>query len=197
MIFSLSSCDKLLFTYFSTSSFDAEPLKKESKLFSIIITPKGNFIMRILVVSDSHDDPYTLGRIIRIQTTAEVVVFLGDGARDIDECRKYLENKHLIQVRGNRDSLTDAEVNVVQTIEGKKYFITHGYLENVKFGIDNLIYKGQELGADIILYGHTHIPVSKYIDGVYVFNPGSVRDGNYGFIDITPKGEVMCVNAHI
>lgn len=153
--------------------------------------------MRILVVSDSHNDSYTLGRIIRSQPSAEVVIFLGDGVRDIEECSKYLVNKHVIGVRGNCDLVSDAEVSVTQTIEGKRFYITHGFLENVKFGIDNLIYKGQEIGADIILYGHTHLPVSKYIDGIYVFNPGSVRDGEYGFIDITPKGEVMCVNAHI
>lgn len=152
--------------------------------------------MRILVVSDSHNDPYTLGRIIRHQNTAEVVIFLGDGARDIEECRKYLQNKHLIQVRGNCDYVTDAETSVAQTIEGKRFYITHGFLENVKFGIDNLIYKGQEEGADIILYGHTHLPVTKYIDGIHIFNPGSVCNGEYGYIDITEKG-VICVNAHI
>ena len=80
---------------------------------------------------------------------------------------------------------------------GKKFYITHGYLENVKFGDDRLVYKGQSLDADIILYGHTHVPVNKRVDGIYVFNPGSIRDGNYGFIDITEKGEVICVNAKI
>ena len=153
--------------------------------------------MRILVVSDSHGDSFTLSRIIRNHPTAEVVIFLGDGESDIHRCGIHLIDKHVIKVRGNCDFYSELEENVTQVIEGKKFFITHGFLENVKFGIDNLIYKGQSLGADIILYGHTHTPVSKYIDGVYVFNPGSVRDGNYGFIDITPKGEVMCVNAHV
>ena len=152
--------------------------------------------MRILVVSDSHNDSFTLGRIIRSQPSAEVVIFLGDGESDIHRCGIHLIDKHVIKVKGNCDFYSELEANVTQVIEGKKFFITHGYLENVKFGIDNLIYKGQESGADIILYGHTHIPVSKYIDGVYVFNPGSVRNGEYGYIDITDKG-VMCVNVHI
>ncbi len=152
--------------------------------------------MRILVVSDSHGDSFTLDRIIRSQSSAEVVIFLGDGERDMHECGIRLVDKHVIKVKGNCDLYSELEANVTQVIEGKKFFITHGYLENVKFGIDNLIYKGQSLGADIILYGHTHVPVSKYIDGVYVFNPGSVIKGEYGFIDITDKG-VMCVNARI
>ena len=152
--------------------------------------------MRILVVSDSHGDSFTLGRIIRNQPNAEVVVFLGDGESDVLRCGIHLIDKYVIKVKGNCDFYSELDANVTQVIEGKKFFITHGYLENVKFGIDNLIYKGQEPGADIILYGHTHVPVSKYIDGVYVFNPGSVKNGEYGFIDITDKG-VMCVNARI
>lgn len=152
--------------------------------------------MRILVLSDSHSDVYSLRTAIKNHSSAEVVIFLGDGERDLSQVEDALVGKHVIAVKGNCDFYSELEENIVQTIGGKKFFITHGYLENVKFGDDRLIYKGQSLDAHIILYGHTHVPVSKYIDGVYVFNPGSIRDGNYGFIDITDKG-VMCVNAKL
>ncbi len=152
--------------------------------------------MRILVLSDSHNDYLSLRKAIENHPSAEVVVFLGDGERDLDKADDLLENKHVIKVRGNCDIASHLEDNHVQVIEGKKIFATHGYLENVKFGDDRLVYKGQSLGADIILYGHTHVPVNKYIDGVYVFNPGSVRNGSYGFVDITEKG-VICVNAEL
>lgn len=152
--------------------------------------------MRILVVSDSHGDVFSLRKAVRSQPTAEIVVFLGDGERDMDFVSYETENKHVIAVKGNCDFGSILPENVTQTISEKKLFVTHGYLENVKFGDDKLIYKGQSLGADIILYGHTHVPVNKYVDGVYVFNPGSIRNGNYGFIDITEKG-VLCVNAEI
>ncbi|MBQ7956790.1 MAG: metallophosphoesterase [Clostridia bacterium] len=152
--------------------------------------------MRILVLSDSHSDVYSLRNAIKNHTSAEVVVFLGDGEKDLYEVSDLLMGKHVIAVKGNCDFYSSLEENIVQTIAGKKFFITHGYLENVKFGDDRLIYKGQSLDSDIILYGHTHVPVSKYIDEIYVFNPGSIRDGNYGFIDITEKG-VICVNAKL
>ncbi len=153
--------------------------------------------MRILVLSDSHNDYLSLKKAIETHPSAEVVVFLGDGERDIERIDDLLKLKHVIKVKGNCDIASMLDENVTQTICGKKFFITHGYVENVKFGDDVLVYKGQSLNADIILYGHTHVPVNKYIDGVYVFNPGSVREGNYGFIDITDKGEVICVNAKI
>ena len=152
--------------------------------------------MKILVLSDSHNDYLSLKKAVENHSVAEVVVFLGDGERDIDRIDDVLQFKHVIRVKGNCDIASKLDENVTQTICTKKFFITHGYVENVKFGIDRLIYKGQSLDAHIILYGHTHVPVSKYIDGVYVFNPGSIRDGNYGFIDITYKG-VMCVNAKL
>ena len=152
--------------------------------------------MRILVLSDSHSDVFSMRTAIKNHSSAEVVVFLGDGEKDLYEVSDLLVGKHVVAVKGNCDFYSSLQENIVQTFESKKFFITHGYLENVKFGDDRLIYKGQSLSCDIILYGHTHVPVSKYIDGVYVFNPGSIRDGNYGFIDITEKG-VMCVNAHI
>ena len=153
--------------------------------------------MRILVLSDSHNDYLSLKKAVETHSVAEVVVFLGDGERDIDRIDDVLQFKHVIRVKGNCDIASKLDENVTQTICTKKFFITHRYVENVQFGIDRLIYKGQSLDADIILYGHTHTPVNKYIDGVYVFNPGSIRDGNYGFMDITDKGEVICVNAKI
>ncbi len=152
--------------------------------------------MRILVLSDSHSDVYSLKTAIENHREADVVIFLGDGERDFYEISSEIGNKHLIMVKGNCDLASLQEANRTENIAGKKIFITHGYLENVKFGDDTLIYKGQSFGADIILYGHTHIPVSKYIDGVYVFNPGSIRNGDYGFIDITEKG-IICINAKL
>ena len=52
--------------------------------------------------------------------------------------------------------------------------------------------------CDIMLYGHTHIAYEKYIDGLYVFNPGSAGrggyDGNsYGLLEITESGIMTSV----
>ncbi len=152
--------------------------------------------MRILVLSDIHGNVFNLKKVLTLQKTAEVVIFLGDGERDIEEMKFDLSDRHLIAVKGNCDLYSQLEENITQTIEGKRFFITHGYLENVKYGDDRLIYKGQSLSADIILYGHTHVPVNKIVDGIRVFNPGSLRTGDYGYIDIVGDG-VLCVNAKI
>ncbi len=146
--------------------------------------------MRVLVLSDTHGNYFNLRDVLKLHPTTDVVIFLGDGERDFEYAKQYLENRHVIMVRGNCDFYSELPENITQTIEGKKFLITHGYVENVKFGEESLLLKGQSLGADIILYGHTHVPVNKTIDNMLVFNPGSLRDGDYGFIDITPAGTI-------
>ena len=70
---------------------------------------------------------------------------------------------------------------------------THGYVQNVKFGLEDLILEAVSEKCDIVLFGHTHKPESIYKDGIYYFNPGSLRDGCYGVIDITENG-IICIN---
>lgn len=75
---------------------------------------------------------------------------------------------------------------------------THGSNENVKYGLDKLIKKANDINADIVLFGHTHIPFTDYIGSkLYIMNPGSLgspRDatrGTYGVIDIFGDGVLM------
>ena len=123
--------------------------------------------MRVLVLSDSHGDVYKLRRAIDSQPTAKLIVFLGDGEYDIDsvECR----------------------VPVIK-VRGKKIYCTHGFRENVKYTTENLISAAKSHGAHIALYGHTHVPVTSYDGGLYLVNPGSVREGSFAVIDITDSG---------
>ena len=69
---------------------------------------------------------------------------------------------------------------------------------NVKFGYENIIAEAKRRNADIVLFGHTHNQYTEYLDGLYIMNPGSVgMNGDYGVIDITPKGDIMLIKEHI
>lgn len=49
----------------------------------------------------------------------------------------------------------------------------------------------RERQADLLLFGHTHQPLTDYEDGLYLMNPGSLGyGGTYGYVDITPAGIV-------
>lgn len=67
-------------------------------------------------------------------------------------------------------------------LEDRRLFLTHGHL----FGPDHL----PPLGAgDVLVYGHTHLPVAERRGEVFHFNPGSVsipkggHVASYGILD--------------
>ena len=150
--------------------------------------------MRILVLSDSHRHNFNLFSAITEEPTAEVVYFLGDGANEFEEAQLiYGKEQAFIGVRGNCDMNTFLPTKDIRTICGKKIMATHGYEQDVKFGLTDLQLEAVSEKCDIVLFGHTHTPISIYKDGIYYFNPGSLRDGCYGVVDITPNG-VICIN---
>ena len=133
--------------------------------------------MRILVVSDTHRDSYSLRQAILQQPKAEVVLHLGDGEAEIMDMKLEFPQRMIIPVRGNCDW-------------GPTLPATHGHLYQVKMGYYPIYCAARERKADILLFGHTHVPMQDYDDGLYVLNPGSLHGANasYGILDITPAG---------
>lgn len=123
---------------------------------------------------------------------AEALIFLGDGERDLDTVESYYHSLlNVIKVAGNCDFSSSLPLLRVVTLGGKKIYCTHGHAEHVKYGTDELLLRARQEGADIVLYGHTHTGVTCYDDGLYIMNPGSIRDGHYGMIDIVPGGIML------
>ena len=148
--------------------------------------------MRILVLSDSHGMPSRILDAVEAHPEAEALIFLGDGERDLDTGESYYHS--LPNVRkgaGNCDFSSSLPLLRVVTLGGKKIYCTHGHAEHVKYGTDELLLRARQEGADIVLYGHTHTGVTCYDDGLYIMNPGSIRDGHYGMIDIVPGGIML------
>ncbi len=97
-----------------------------------------------------------------------------------------------IIVRGNGDyGHTEYNEDEIIEFKGKKFLLTHGHKYNVQNGITNLYYKGLELGANIVLFGHTHIPIIEKIENMIIMNPGSpslprdvIKTKTFGIINI-------------
>ncbi len=146
--------------------------------------------MRILVTSDTHGDFYSLKKAVDEQRSAEIIIHCGDSKDEVDKLRMLYPNKAVYAVRGNCDF--GSMLNYVETItvEGKKIFITHGHLYNVKYTLYNLCCAAREIGADIVVFGHTHNAICEYDDGLHILNPGSLSGyyASYAYIDITDKG---------
>ncbi len=153
--------------------------------------------MRILVVSDSHGQKYNFIDAIKSEPTAEIVYFLGDGYREFEELKLTYEGKKMfIGVLGNCDLGSTLPVRDIRRIENIRIYATHGFQERVKWGIQELIYEASSNNCDLVLFGHTHEKLNTYNDGIHIFNPGSLRDGFYGVVDITEKG-IICINKSV
>lgn len=146
--------------------------------------------MRILAVSDTHGDLYSLRCAIRQQPKAEVVLHMGDGEREMAELKMEFTDRMIVGVRGNCDWGSALPVTQELQLAGKKIFFTHGHLYQAKMGLYTITCAAREREADILLFGHTHTPLKDYEDGLHILNPGSLHGANasYGVIDITPAG---------
>ena len=149
--------------------------------------------MRLLVFSDSHGSTSKMTDAILLHPEADMIVHLGDGERDVERIKDIIGSKPLVQVCGNCDFYSLLPVNEYIFAGGVKILCTHGHSELVKHGTQMLYSKAKSAGARIALYGHTHCAVTDYDDGFYAMNPGSIRDGSYGVVDIT-EGGIICIS---
>lgn len=154
--------------------------------------------MRIVILSDSHKNIANVRKIVeKHEQDADLFLFLGDGERDFEDVMALRPALRCDHVCGNCDFYSFANTYNLIKAEGRRVFYTHGHLYNVKFSMSELVHAAQGLGADIILYGHTHIAKNEYVDEMYLVNPGSCSGmgGNvsYAVIDITKAGVVPII----
>ncbi len=147
--------------------------------------------MKVIVVSDTHGRVDNFVNKIKAMEKPELIIHLGDYVEDGEKIQA-LTNIETIIVKGNNDYLNNTyKEDILINIGGKNFFITHGHKYGVRYRLDNLMYKGEELGANIILFGHTHVPLILEEDNIRIMNPGSVsyprgvdRIKTFGIIDI-------------
>ncbi len=145
--------------------------------------------MKLLVFSDSHRS--TLQMIDAIETEQpDTIIHLGDLLSDTNELRHIYPNIPLIAVPGNCDGWTDEPEIKLITIMGKKILLSHGHKWRVKQGYDVAQYTARKSDADILLFGHTHIPYCVQDDDLWVLNPGAAPNG-YGRITINGD-DIFC-----
>ncbi len=139
--------------------------------------------MIIGVISDTHRYIWVIENAMKKLEGVDILIHLGDNVQDIKEIRKYY-NGEIINVKGNCDFAVDVPSEKVEVIAGKKVFITHGHRYDVKYDLSRIRYKALEVGADIVLFGHTHVSQIAYEDGIWFVNPGSPAVPRDGFSSV-------------
>lgn len=129
--------------------------------------------MKILIVSDTHGDINRVVQNIKNMEKFNMIFHLGDYVEDAEKISQLFDIP-MITVRGNGDiQRDDYNYDEVLEIKEKRIFLTHGHKYNVKQNITNLYYRALELNADIVIFGHTHVPIIEKIDDMIIMNPGS------------------------
>lgn len=149
----------------------------------------------IAVFSDSHGRTSHMLEAVRTYSP-DVLIHLGDYARDARELAETFPDIPLYAVRGNCDPPSDTMPETLQTeLEGHRLFMTHGHRYNVKLGLDPLLNCAHFSGAGLVLFGHTHRAVLAETGNMYVLNPGSAGAGSgssFALIKLMPDTAPDC-----
>ena len=152
--------------------------------------------MKILVVSDTHGRIGNFEKILDIEEPIDMLIHLGDLEGDEDYINAFMNcTVHL--VGGNNDYFSSLPREQEFYIKDKKVFMTHGHNYYVNRGLEGLEAVGKVKGADIVMFGHTHVPCLVEKDGIIYLNPGSVtyprqtgREPSYMIITADDNGKL-------
>ncbi|MGO4888617.1 metallophosphoesterase family protein [Anaerobacillus sp. MEB173] len=129
--------------------------------------------MKVLIISDSHGWQKEVEEVIlRHRSEVNTVIHCGDS--ELQNGSKELTN--VLVVKGNCDRRNSGfPEEILHELNGLKLYITHGHLYNVKMSHVPISYRGEEVGANIVCFGHSHLAVSFKENGIIYINPGSLR----------------------
>ena len=142
--------------------------------------------MKLLVFSDSHRSLRGMRQALDMETP-DYVIHLGDLEEDARLLSQEYSCLAVASVPGNCDGFIFSPLQKLVTYDRVRILMSHGHIWHVKSGYDAAIAAARKCGAHILLFGHTHIPYCQQLeDGLWVMNPGSIRDsGSFGLISIS------------
>lgn len=126
--------------------------------------------MRIGVFSDSHGDISNARRFFDALAPLDCLFHLGDYAADGEKLAKFFCCP-AYTVRGNCDFRSDVPLERQVDLGGKRFLLLHSHQY---YFMDALLYRGEEVHADMIIYGHTHVPDLSADGSRLLLNPGSL-----------------------
>ena len=129
---------------------------------------------RLLILSDSHNNRDAVERILNAEAAdIDALIFLGDGLRDLELALTRYPKLRAYAVAGNCDYGALEPLDGLAAFDKCVIFYTHGHMYGVKYDLDTLTEAASARGADIALFGHTHVPLAQQREKVFLFNPGS------------------------
>jgi len=153
--------------------------------------------MRALIISDTHRDNSTFLKLIGNVGKIDMLIHCGDVSGS-EYLYKEAVDCDVKIVSGNNDFYTELKQEEEFDMEDYHVLLTHGHMKGVSYGPERIMEYAATKGADIVMYGHTHVPSVLYDEelGLWAVNPGSLtyprQEGHrpsYIIMEIDKKGD--------
>lgn len=148
--------------------------------------------MKIGLISDTHGNLTAVDDAVNNAQDVEMWLHMGDCIPDAEYLQSIVEVP-VYGVAGNCDwpGKNTCYERIID-VAGHKIFITHGHNYGVRYTQEYIMEAAESQGADIAVFGHTHI--AEEIQGPpLVLNPGSAarpRDdflGSFMILELNPN----------
>ena len=146
-------------------------------------------MIRLALISDSHGHGPNLRAVAGMLANCDALCHMGDVAPDGRRLSQQLQLP-LHAVRGNCDVLAGLADELTLDVAGVKLLLCHGHRYGVKNSLTALSLRARQAGADIVLYGHTHLPQVVRDGPILFINPGALCDGRYALLEFRDNGPV-------
>ncbi|WP_066194509.1 MULTISPECIES: metallophosphoesterase family protein [Gracilibacillus] len=141
---------------------------------------------KVLIISDSHGWTDELVHIQeRHRSEVDAMIHCGDSElmRSSDELAGFES------VQGNMDLDSNLPEDIEVKVGKLHFFVTHGHLYNIKATLMTVAYRAEEVGANVVCFGHSHVAGAEKIENQLFINPGSIKQprsahpGSYAILE--------------
>ncbi len=147
--------------------------------------------IKLLIFSDSHGAVGGMLDIVEREKPDEMI-HLGDLLRDAQAVSAAFPELPVAMVPGNCDGWTLRKGSLLLERAGVRLLLGHGHQWQVKSTPELALAQARAMGAQVLLYGHTHRAVCRQEGRVLLLNPGTVggrgAPASYGVLEIGPAG---------
>jgi putative phosphoesterase len=143
-------------------------------------------VKRIGLISDTHD--LVRPSVHDALAGVDVILHAGDvGGDEVLDELAVIAPVHA--VFGNTDTIGNPRLTTSLdiTIEGVRIHVSHGH----ELGAPKPGKLLARYAADVIVYGHTHLPLITKVDGRLVINPGAAGPARF---DLKPSVAILEIN---
>jgi uncharacterized protein len=129
--------------------------------------------MKVLIVSDTHGrDQYLLEAFERV-SPIDLLIHLGDLEGSEDYIRSIISCPMEL-ISGNNDFFNGLPKEKLIQIGKYRVMLTHGHRYGVNYSTNGILELARNNNADIVMFGHTHVPMIDLSNSIWAINPGSL-----------------------